>query len=195
MEHRIWTGSPATMSPGDLEGMYQLRYEIFSQKLGWEVNAVNGMERDLFDDVPEVSYMVAKSPAGSIDACWRLLPTLGPHMLRDTFPQLLYGQPAPAGVDCWELSRFAVATDRAGTSNAAIGPVSKGLMAESIAFAKARGIVRYTTVTTPVMERMLKHAGITISRLGPPMRIGVAAAVACVIELDERTQRATGFLS
>lgn len=195
MEHTISTGSPVSMSKADLDGMHRLRYEIFSQKLGWEVNVVDEMERDEFDDVPEVAYMVARSPMGSIDACWRLLPTLGPNMLRDTFPQLLYGQPAPAAADCWELSRFAVATDRAGTSNASVGPVSKALMAESVAFARSRGIVRYATVTTPVMERMLKHAGITINRLGPPMRIGIAAAVACIIEIDERTQRAVGFIS
>jgi len=115
-------------------------------------------------------------------------------MLRDTFPELLHGQPAPAGADCWELSRFAVATDRAGTSNATVGPVSMALMAESIAFAKERGILRYVTVTTPIMERMLKQAGLHISRMGPPIRIGVTAAIACTIELDEITQHAVGYI-
>jgi acyl homoserine lactone synthase len=101
MNHQIATYELHSMSPMDSEGMHRLRYEIFSQKLGWEVNAVNGMERDEFDDVPEVEYMLAKSFTGSVDACWRLLPTLGPNMLRDTFPELLHGQPAPAGADCW----------------------------------------------------------------------------------------------
>jgi acyl homoserine lactone synthase len=195
MDHYIATYALRAMSPMDSEGMHRLRYEIFSQKLGWEVNVQNGLERDQFDDVSEVEYMLAKSPEGSVEACWRLLPTLGPNMLRDTFPQLLHGQSAPCGADCWELSRFCVATDRAGTSNATVGPVSMALMAESAAFAKARGIVRYVTVTTPVMERMLKHAGLHISRIGPPIRIGVASAVACIIELDEITLRAVGYIS
>lgn len=194
MDHLISTGTPRSMSRADLNGMHRLRYEIFSQKLGWDVQVQDEMERDVFDEVPEVAYMVAKSPEGSIDACWRLLPTLGPNMLRDTFPELLHGQPAPASADCWELSRFAVATDRAGTSNASVGPVSRSLMAESVAFALANGIARYVTVTTPVMERMLKHAGIRISRLGPPIRIGIASAVACFIEVDEQTMQAVGYL-
>jgi acyl homoserine lactone synthase len=181
------------MSSHDLDGMHRLRYEVFSQKLGWEVNVKNGMERDEFDDVPEVAYMVAKSGLGTIDACWRLLPSLGPNMLRDIFPELMHGKPAPAGQDCWELSRFAVATDRAGTSNATIGPVSKGLMLEAIRFAHANGIVGYATVTTPVMERMLKHAGIHINRLGSPLRIGVTAAVACMIEVDKQSENAVGY--
>lgn len=193
--YQINTFSANSMSAADSEGMHRLRFDIFSKKLGWDVNVVDGMERDCFDEVPEVEYMLAKSPTGSVDACWRLLPTLGPNMLRDVFPELLHGQNAPAAADCWELSRFAVATDRAGTSNASVGPVSLALMAKSIAFAQERNIARYVTVTTPVMERMLKHAGLHISRMGPPIRIGVAAAVACTIELDEKTQRAVGFIA
>lgn len=192
MEHKISTSSPVTMQPLDIEGMHRLRHEVFAVKLGWEVNSENGMERDQFDDVPEVIYMVAKSPIGSIDACWRLLPTLGPNMLRDTFPELMHGQAAPAAADVWELSRFAVATDRAGTSNATVGPISKALMVESMKFAIEHGIARYVTVTTPILERMLKQTGINIHRVGPPLRIGVTAAVACYIEVDDQTKSALG---
>lgn len=193
MQHQIATFTPAAMSLAEIEGMHRLRYEVFSQKLGWEVAVTDGMERDSFDDVPEVVYMLAKSPTGSVDACWRLLPSLGPNMLRDTFPELMHGHPVPASADCWELSRFAVATDRAGTSNASVGPVSMGLMAQAVLFAQERGIARYVTVTTPAMERMLKHAGIHIYRLGPPIRIGIAAAVACMVEVDEITMLALGI--
>lgn len=193
MEHQISTGSPDSMQPLDMEGMFRLRHEVFAVKLGWEVKSEEGLERDEFDDVPEVVYMVAKATGGSIDACWRLLPTLGPNMLRDTFPELLHGQAAPAAEDCWELSRFAVATDRAGTSNASVGPLSKGLMAQSVEFAIEHGIARYVTVTTPIMERMLKHTGLNVHRVGPPLRIGVASAVAVYIEIDDQTKRALGF--
>ena len=195
MEHQISTGTPVTMPQQDIVGMHKLRHEVFALKLGWEVKSENGLERDEFDDVPEVVYIVAKSPAGIVDACWRLLPTLGPNMLRDTFPALLHGQAAPAAADCWELSRFAVATDRAGTSNATVGPISRGLMVESMKFAIENGIARYVTVTTPILERMLKQTGINIHRVGPPIRIGVATAVACYIEVDEQTKFALGHVS
>lgn len=187
MNHSIGTFTPNQLPLDDLHGMLRLRYEVFSERLGWDVQTSEGMERDSFDDLPRVAYVLAKSSIGTVDACWRILPTTGPNMLRNTFPELLHGQDAPASEDCWELSRFAVATNRTITNNAAFGPISIALMAESAAFAKANGIARYVTVTTPAMERMLKNLKIHIHRIGPPIRIGVAAAVACFIEVDEIT--------
>jgi acyl homoserine lactone synthase len=195
MKHSIGTFTLNQLPLNDLNGMLRLRYEVFSERLGWEVQTSEGMERDDFDDLPRVAYVLAKSSFGNIDACWRILPTTGPYMLRDTFPELLHGQNAPAADDCWELSRFAVATNRTTTNNAAFGPISLALMAESAVFARENGILRYITVTTPAMERMLKNLKIHIHRIGPPIRIGVAAAVACIIEVDEITLSALGLLS
>ncbi len=48
---------------------------------------------------------------------WRLLPTTGPYMLRDVFPQLLHGVAAPAAADTWEISRFAVSKRVIGNSS------------------------------------------------------------------------------
>lgn len=192
MDHLIGTYTPTQLPLDDLEGMFRLRYEVFAERLGWEVQTFDSMERDIYDDLPRVAYVLAKSPSGVIDACWRILPTTGSYMLRDTFPELLHGQAAPATEDCWELSRFAVATDRTKTNHAAFGPISIALMAESAVFAKANGITRYVTVTTPVMERMLKYQGLHVHRIGPPIRIGVAAAVACMIEIDDITLAAVG---
>lgn len=193
MNHSIGAFTPNQLPPTDLDGMLRLRFEVFSERLGWEVQTSEGMERDSFDDLPRVAYVLAKSSIGTVDACWRILPTTGPYMLRDIFPELLHGQDSPASEDCWELSRFAVATNRATTNNAAFGPISIALMAESAAFAKVNGILRYVTVTTPAMERMLKNLKIHIHRIGPPIRIGVASAVACIIEVDDITLSALGL--
>jgi len=178
--------------------MFRLRYETFRVRLGWDVETTDdGLEIDQFDG-EDSQYILAKSPEDDIDACWRLLPTLGPNMLRDVFPQLLNGQPAPAAADVWELSRFALATDRlaaaeqAGNYQLSFGPLSVKLMAEAARFAKARGIVRYVTVTTAAIERMLKKQGLHIHRLGPPVKIGNVLAVACFIEVDEMSLNAVG---
>lgn len=99
--------------------MFRLRYEVFHERLGWKVNTHDRMEIDQFDELERAHYILARSPQQGVDACWRILPTLGPNMLRDVFPELLHGQPAPAAADVWELSRFALATDRLnGTENA-----------------------------------------------------------------------------
>jgi len=189
----VQTFSPEQLVYEDMLGMHRLRYEVFAKRLGWDVSTENGMERDQFDEIEQAAFVLAKSPEGCVDACSRILPTTGPYMLRDVFPELLQGQPAPMSDDCWELSRFAVATDRTGTGNASFGPISRAMMVESASFAMERGINRYVTVTTPIMERMLKHQGLHIHRLGPPIRMGVATGVACMIEVDAISLQAVGM--
>lgn len=179
--------------------MFRLRYDTFVTRLGWDVQATDGQEIDEFDQVEDVQYILAKAGDGGVDACWRLLPTLGPNMLRDVFPELLHGQPAPASPEVWELSRFAIATDRlpdtenAGNPQIGFGNLSVGLMQESVRFARENGIARYVTVTTAAIERMLKRQGVNIHRLGPPIRIGSVLTVACFIEIDLITATALGM--
>lgn len=187
MNHDVKILTPAHIDRVDMNAMFKLRYTVFHERLGWEVNAVDGLERDCFDDLPNVAYVLAKHVNGSVDACWRLLPTTGPYMLKDTFPELLHGQPAPISTECWELSRFAVATDRVGTANATFGEMPMALMRQSAKFALENNIARYVTVTTPVMERMLRYQGLHVHRIGPSIRIGVASAVGLIIEIDDVT--------
>jgi acyl homoserine lactone synthase len=193
MMHTVSTFDLKTLGLADMYGMYKLRYEVFAKKLGWDVETINEMEKDHYDDLPRVSYVLAKTASDQVAACWRILPTTGPYMLKDTFPELLHGQPAPNADDCWELSRFAVATSPSSTANGTFGPLSKSLMVESARFARENGISRYVTVTTPIMERMLKHQGVHIHRVGPSIKIGIASAVACIIEVDDVTLTAIGF--
>jgi acyl homoserine lactone synthase len=199
MLHQLTTRSLRDLADDSRVQMHRLRTEVFRDRLGWDVKVTDdGLEVDEFDAVPSAHYILATSAEGTVDACWRLLPTLGPNMLRDVFPQLLHGQAAPAAADVWELSRFAVASDRlgadesAGTHQIGFGELSVALMAESTRFAQEMGIARYVTVTTAAIERMLRKQGVNVHRLGPPIRIGSVLTVACFIEIDEMTLRALG---
>src|SRR5215469_5126406 len=89
-----------------LDGMFRLRHEVFKERLDWEVGTSAGKERDMFDDLDPV-YIVCEHQ-GEVLGSWRLLPTTGPYMLKDVFPELLYGRQAPQAPDVWEISRFAV---------------------------------------------------------------------------------------
>lgn len=198
--HNVITKSLTALSDGDRRGMFRLRYDTFRTRLGWDVKTTpDGLEIDEYDANESAMYIVATSADNGVDACWRLLPTLGPNMLRDTFPQLLHGMPAPAAADVWELSRFAIATDRlptsedAGNSQLGFGQLSVELMRASVHFARESGIARYVTVTTTAIERMLKRQGLNIRRMGPPIRIGDVMTVACFIELDKQTSDALGI--
>ncbi len=79
----------------DLAEMHRLRYRVFKERLGWDVEVSGDMEIDEFDAC-RPAYLLQRDDDGRIQGCVRLLPTTGPTMLRDTFPVLLDGQLAPA---------------------------------------------------------------------------------------------------
>lgn len=188
----VQTSTLRQMTDEDRNGMFRLRHETFVNRLGWDVQTHDGMERDHFDQ-PGTHYIFVPGTEGAVDACWRLLPTTGPYMLKNTFPELLAGLPAPEAADVWELSRFAVATDRVGSTGQEFGPLSVELMAQSARFALENGISRYVTVTTAAIERLLRKQGLSMHRLCAPLRIGKVLTVACVIEVDATTLAAVGL--
>ncbi|SFW26918.1 acyl-homoserine-lactone synthase [Nitrosovibrio sp. Nv17] len=173
----------------EIMAMYRLRHDIFHDRLGWEVTVDNGMERDEFDHADPV-YMLAKDAEDGVMGCWRLLPTTGPNMLRDVFPQLLHGQPAPSRADVWELSRFAVLLPRHESAGFGFSAIPVEMMRILFFFARDYGIKRYVTVATVAVERLIRKLGVNVSRLGAPIRIGRVMTVACYIEIDAVTELA-----
>ncbi len=166
----------------DLWAMHKLRARVFKGRMGWEIPILSGMEIDGYDAI-EPTYMLIKSNAGVLLGCWRVLPTVGPYMLKDSFPELLHGQPAPESKKIWELSRFAIETDSNdgfGFSNLTIESIR-----EMMAYGKKHGVKQYVTVTTTAIERLLRRAGAVTSRLGPPLVIGVENAVALYLDVSE----------
>ena len=99
--------NPEAPEPDVLQEVYRLRDAVFRERLAWDVASQDGCERDRYDDFCPV-YLIANDDDGRVEGCWRLLPTTGPYMLRDVFPELLDGHPPPAAADVWEISRFAV---------------------------------------------------------------------------------------
>jgi acyl homoserine lactone synthase len=166
----------------DLWAMHKLRARVFKGRMGWEIPILSGMEIDGYDAIEPI-YMLIKSNAGVLLGCWRVLPTDGPYMLKDSFPELLHGQPAPESKKIWELSRFAIETDSNdgfGFSNLTIESIR-----EMMAYGKKHGVKQYVTVTTTAIERLLRRAGAVTSRLGPPLVIGVENAVALYLDVSE----------
>lgn len=171
----------------ELRGMHRLRAKVFKERMGWDIPILGGMEIDGYDAL-EPYYMLISDPDFEIRGCWRLLSTEGPYMLKDTFPELLHGNPAPEGNSIWELSRFAIETNS--TPGFGFAELALKSMREIVSFGDLMGIDRYVTVTTTAIERMLRSTGIAITRFGPPIRIGVENTVALNIDLGEQTHAA-----
>ncbi len=168
----------------ELAEMHRLRYRIFKERLGWDVQVSGDMEVDEFDACGPV-YLLQKDDGGRIQGCVRLLPTTGPTMLRDTFPALLDGQAAPASNTIWESSRFGVDLCTRDTRSArSIARPTYELFAGMIEFGLMQQLTDIVTVTDARMERILCRAGWPLRRLGSPRPIGKTIAVAGYLEVS-----------
>lgn len=170
-------------------GLYPLmaayRHRVFVERLGWQLAAHDGMERDQFDR-PDTVYVVARDEVGDVCGCARLLPTTRPYLLSEVFPQLLNGALPTSSADVWELSRFA-AVDFNANMTSALGQFSSSVairvLEEAIACAAARGTRRLITVSPIGVERLLRRAGFHAHRAGPPMIVDGHPIFACWIEI------------
>ncbi len=187
MSYLIQIASRKEFASKDLWEMHRLRARIFKDRMGWEVPIMSGMEIDGYDAL-DPYYMMIRGSVNRLCGCWRALPTEGPYMLKDTFPELLYGHPAPADPKIWELSRFAV--DAEGPQGFGFSGLSLDALREIVTFGDKMGIEHYVTVTTSSIERMMRRAGFAVTRYGPPIRIGVENAVALDFDIGTQTHEA-----
>src|SRR5581483_7709260 len=174
---------------GDIAEMHRLRYRIFKERLGWDVQVSGDKEIDEFDACRPV-YLLQRTEDSGVQGCVRLLPTTGSTMLRDTFPALLDGQAAPASDAIWESSRFGVdLCSREAKTAGSIARATYELFAGMIEFGLMRQLTDIVTVTDARMERILCRARWPLKRLGAPRPIGKTIAVAGYLEVSRERLR------
>ena len=161
-----------------LAGMFRLRRRVFKERLDWTVSVSGDLELDVYDAL-NPTYLVMVSGNREVIGCVRLLPTTGPTMLADTFPQLLNGQASARSNRILESSRFCVdtslAAETAGNGLSRATFILFAAMIESLGLMDADSIV---TDTDTRMERILRRAGWPLERVAPPQRIGETMALA-----------------
>lgn len=91
----------------ELETMFRDRKSIFVDFLKWQdLNVIDGVyEKDAYD-TDRATYLISADRETHQHVCsMRLMPTTGPHLLRDVFPDLCEGE-IPVGEDVWEVTRL-----------------------------------------------------------------------------------------
>jgi len=91
MSHLIKVASRREFDSADLWAMHRLRTQVFKDRMGWEVPVIGGMEIDGYDAM-DPYYLMIRDQEKGLRGCMRILPTVGPYMLKNTFPELLHGQ-------------------------------------------------------------------------------------------------------
>jgi N-acyl-L-homoserine lactone synthetase len=167
--------------------MHRLRKEVFSDRLGWSVTVSGDLEVDEYDALAPV-YVLSVTAEGDVLGGVRLLPTIGPYMLRDTFASLLDDLEAPASELLWEASRFAVAKNSA-KGDCGLACATYELLIGVLQVGLAHDIEAIVCVVDLRMERVLRRAGWHMQRLGPERRIGNTIAVAGRLDVSEHLLR------
>nr|WP_330166428.1 acyl-homoserine-lactone synthase [Rhizobium sp. C4] len=167
--------------------MFQLRKRVFHDLLGWDVSVRGDIEIDQYDDINPI-YVLSYTPdTRHLRGALRLLPTLGPNMLDDTFPILLGNSPVIRRPDIWESSRFCIdpeiSQDRASNQ---VTVAAAELMCAVGELGLASGIRQIVTVTDVFLERMFRRMGCPGTRIGEPQKIGSVHAVAVGWDVNDK---------
>ena len=171
---KLIEGAYASFFPRETHAMFRSRAETFSGRLGWEVMVRNGYERDRFDDHNPL-YLVSVDP--ETEAYWgslRLLPTTGPNMLRDVFPQLLEDGETVASSTIWESSRICAGSGpgQPERGRSGVNYVLTELILGIGEVAVLAGLTEIVSVFDARIFRVLKAAGCKLRVIGSPKVIG-----------------------
>ncbi|WP_136656871.1 acyl-homoserine-lactone synthase [Nitratireductor sp. XY-223] len=183
---RIFNSTDRKTRPEETAEIFRLRKRVFHDALEWDVKVTGDQEIDAFDDANPL-YVTSISPvSGKMRGALRLLPTLGPNMLADTFSQLLDGEPEIRSAAVWESSRFCIDPDLAqDRSSNQVTVAAAELMCGVGEMGLTSGITHIITVTDVFLERMFRRMGCPGERIGRPKRIGSVIAVAVGWEVTE----------
>ncbi len=170
-----------------LDEMFALRARVFGQRLGWDVDIIDGKEVDQFDAL-DPAYVIGLNDTGHVVSCVRALQTTGPHMLSDVFHDILDGEPPLRSATLWESTRFCVDTDilERGNTRNSVSYATCELMAASLEYAKNSGISDIITVIDPVMNRVLKRSDCApYDYVGSTKLMGKVSAMAALLDCSD----------
>lgn len=179
-------GSERDMHRSLINEMYRQRARVFKDRLGWEVEVYDGMEIDRFDDENPLYLISVDDVTGRLRGSLRLLPTTGPNMLRNVFPELLPDDLVVESATIWESSRFSMDAEAAvPLPGRAISYVTGELLAGLVETGIEVGLTEVVSVFDARMVRVLRMAGYPAELIGEPRRIGVCMTYAGLFEVSD----------
>lgn len=182
------------LSDVDYMSLLQLRHKVFRERLKWDVKSENSHESDEYD-TQETQYLYVKDDIGNLFGCWRILPTTGTYMLKDTFNQCLGEEEAPESPTIYELSRFAVDKTLSSGSHFTPGKITMEMFRAVYKYAVYNGIDYYVTVTSVGIEKLLKRIGLPHERIGDKQvhMLGNTRSVVLLIPINEKFRDSVGL--
>jgi len=187
--------------PDLIDQMFQMRGEVFSGRLGWDVTVTDDREIDRFDDEDPAYLLSVNEKTGALQGAVRLLPTTGPNMLRDVF-HVLAPEGAPESPLIWESSRFAInphifVSDDRTIANHRVNSITLELLCGIVEVCQKSGIDQIVSVFDARMARIFRAVDCSYDEIGTPTRIGKVMTHAALFEMSDamwtRLARVGGF--
>jgi acyl homoserine lactone synthase len=169
------------------EDLYNLRHKVFKEKLNWKVDSNGAQEKDIFDNLPDVFFVMVMDSNNKVVGCIRLLPTLNEYMLETIFPIILQEHNIPKLPNVWELSRFAIDPDyQKHGNNFSFNQITLLLIKGIFLFAQQNNITSYIAVTTASMYRIVKKINIDTVILGKTIFIDNTNVIAMEVFINNK---------
>ena len=149
-----------------LQSMFKLRARVFRDKMKWDVNVVDGMERDEYDDLDPVYIVLTDETASEVYGSLRLLPTTGPTLLANTFSDTLPDAANLTAPTIWECTRLCIDDKLVGDRPENLLLASARLIEGLGEVALKAGIETVLGVFEPMMLRVYRRIGCTLEILG-----------------------------
>ena len=167
----VWDTNAYAYTPEKVTEFFKLRYQIVCKELGWVAETNNRQEQDEFDAAGlGPIYLLAIDQYGGVTGGFRLLPTTGPHMLKNTFPHLYGVHEIIEDSIIWEASRFIIKKTQTESLRNHTNRFTTALLLQAMCeYGLAHGISDYLVVVTSSMNHLVRRLGALTTVIGTPM--------------------------
>lgn len=182
--------------PELIDAMFRMRAAVFAGRLEWDVTVAGGWEIDRFDAEDPLYLLSVDERTGGLQGAVRLLPTVGPNMLRDVFNVLVPGG-TPESPVIWESSRFAInpetlsACDRI-EANHVVNRTTIELLCGIVEVCQQAGIEHIVSVFDARMARIFRSVNCEFEIIGTPARIGKTMTYAGLFDMSDKMRGRLG---
>jgi acyl-homoserine lactone synthase len=161
-----------------MDQLFRIRHSVFVEEKGWRQFDRDGIfEKDQFDTEDAV-YVVALDEHGDAIGCFRLYPTVLPHMISEVFPNLVEGEVLRRS-DVLELTRFHLSRPKRHAREylellTAIPEIGLEL-----------GLSGFTAIVRTLRIPVMQTAGLSITPTGLPVDVDGESHVSVLFEVSE----------
>lgn len=178
-----------------LEEMYRIRHRIYVEGRGWRALArPDRREIDEFD-TEDAIYLLGLDSNGRVQSGLRLLPTTGPHLMRDIFPHALTWGRVPNDNRIYEITRYFLTDEPAdrGERRRTAGEI----LCAMFEFGLARGLTHISLVCDTFFMPTMLECGFKVHPLGLPTPYAEGTCIAVLFEVSHdvlaNTRRVRGI--